>query len=89
MDQKIRFTRSRDGTRIAYAESDAGLPLVKTGNWLSHLRIRPPQTMPTRDDGTLFTRVVVPAADTNNDEETKHATHDDPVECGAGDGSGP
>jgi pimeloyl-ACP methyl ester carboxylesterase/DNA-binding CsgD family transcriptional regulator len=37
MDQKIRFARSRDGTRIAYAESGAGEPLVKTGNWLSHL----------------------------------------------------
>lgn len=37
MDQKIRFTRSRDGTRIAYAESGRGTPLVKTGNWLSHL----------------------------------------------------
>ena len=37
MDQKIRFTKSRDGTRIAFAESGAGEPLVKTGNWLSHL----------------------------------------------------
>jgi pimeloyl-ACP methyl ester carboxylesterase/DNA-binding CsgD family transcriptional regulator len=37
MDQKIRFARSRDGTRLAYAESGAGEPLVKTGNWLSHL----------------------------------------------------
>ena len=37
MDQTIRFTRSRDGTRIAFAESGAGEPLVKTGNWLSHL----------------------------------------------------
>jgi pimeloyl-ACP methyl ester carboxylesterase/DNA-binding CsgD family transcriptional regulator len=37
MQQKIRFTRSADGTRIAYAESGAGAPLVKTGNWLSHL----------------------------------------------------
>ena len=37
MDQKIRFTKSRDGTRLAYAESGTGEPLVKTGNWLSHL----------------------------------------------------
>jgi pimeloyl-ACP methyl ester carboxylesterase len=37
MQQKIRFTRSADGTRIAYAQSGAGAPLVKTGNWLSHL----------------------------------------------------
>ena len=37
MHQRIRFTKSRDGTRIAYAESGAGHPLVKTGNWLSHL----------------------------------------------------
>jgi pimeloyl-ACP methyl ester carboxylesterase/DNA-binding CsgD family transcriptional regulator len=37
MDQKIRFTTSRDGTRIAYAESGSGTPLVKAPNWLSHL----------------------------------------------------
>jgi len=37
MDQRIRFTKSRDGTRLAYAEAGAGEPLVKTGNWLSHL----------------------------------------------------
>lgn len=35
--QTIRFTRSRDGTRLAYAEAGNGAPLVKTGNWLSHL----------------------------------------------------
>ena len=37
MDQKIRFTRSSDGARIAFAQSGGGEPLVKTGNWLSHL----------------------------------------------------
>ncbi|HEX7375035.1 MAG TPA: alpha/beta fold hydrolase [Steroidobacteraceae bacterium] len=37
MEQRIRFTRSQDGTRIAFAESGTGNPLVKTGNWLSHL----------------------------------------------------
>jgi pimeloyl-ACP methyl ester carboxylesterase/DNA-binding CsgD family transcriptional regulator len=37
MDQKIRFTKSDDGVRIAYAESGAGSPIVKAPNWLSHL----------------------------------------------------
>lgn len=37
MDQSIRFTRSRDGTMIAYARSGSGPPLVKAANWLSHL----------------------------------------------------
>lgn len=37
MDQKIRFTKSADGVRIAYAESGAGSPVVKAPNWLSHL----------------------------------------------------
>ena len=37
MDQKIRFTKSADGVRIAYAESGTGGPIVKAPNWLSHL----------------------------------------------------
>jgi pimeloyl-ACP methyl ester carboxylesterase/DNA-binding CsgD family transcriptional regulator len=37
MDQAIRFTKSRDGVRLAYAQSGAGPSLVKTANWLSHL----------------------------------------------------
>jgi len=38
MDQRIRFTKSADGVRIAYAESGAGsFPVVKAPNWLSHL----------------------------------------------------
>jgi pimeloyl-ACP methyl ester carboxylesterase/DNA-binding CsgD family transcriptional regulator len=37
MDQKIRFTKSADGVRIAYAESGAGSPIVKAPNWLTHL----------------------------------------------------
>lgn len=37
MDQSIRFTRSGDGTLIAYATSGAGPPLVKAANCLTHL----------------------------------------------------
>ncbi|MDX1567162.1 MAG: alpha/beta fold hydrolase [Longimicrobiales bacterium] len=37
MNQSIRFTRSTDGTMIAYAKSGSGSPLVKTANWLTHL----------------------------------------------------
>ncbi|MFE0631170.1 alpha/beta fold hydrolase [Streptomyces sp. NPDC058864] len=33
----IRFCRSVDGTRIAYAVTGEGPPLVKTANWLTHL----------------------------------------------------
>ncbi|XUL85445.1 alpha/beta fold hydrolase [Streptomyces galilaeus] len=33
----IRFCRSVDGTRIAYALTGEGPPLVKTANWLTHL----------------------------------------------------
>lgn len=36
-DQRIAFCRSRDGTRIAYAVSGHGYPLVKVGHWLTHL----------------------------------------------------
>jgi DNA-binding winged helix-turn-helix (wHTH) protein/pimeloyl-ACP methyl ester carboxylesterase len=35
--QRIGFCRSRDGTRIAYATSGGGYPLVKVGHWLTHL----------------------------------------------------
>jgi class 3 adenylate cyclase/pimeloyl-ACP methyl ester carboxylesterase len=35
--QQIGYCRARDGVRIAYAKAGQGPPLVKTGNWLSHL----------------------------------------------------
>lgn len=35
--QRIAFCRSRDGTRIAYATSGGGYPLVRAGHWLTHL----------------------------------------------------
>lgn len=35
--QEIRFCRAPDGTRIAYALSGDGPPLVKTANWMNHL----------------------------------------------------
>jgi len=37
VQQTIRFTRSADGVRLAYAESGTGAPLVKAANWMSHL----------------------------------------------------
>jgi pimeloyl-ACP methyl ester carboxylesterase/DNA-binding CsgD family transcriptional regulator len=37
LHQTIRFTRSVDEVRLAYAESGTGPPLVKAANWLSHL----------------------------------------------------
>ena len=36
-EQEIRFSAAGDGTRLAYAVSGAGPPLVKAANWLSHL----------------------------------------------------
>lgn len=35
--QEIRYCRTADGVRLAYAFSGHGPPLVKTGNWLNHL----------------------------------------------------
>ena len=35
--QQIRFCTSDDGTRIAYAVSGEGPPLVKAANWLTHI----------------------------------------------------
>jgi pimeloyl-ACP methyl ester carboxylesterase/DNA-binding winged helix-turn-helix (wHTH) protein len=35
--QEIRFCAAGDGTRLAYATSGTGPPLVKAANWLSHL----------------------------------------------------
>ena len=35
--QEIRFSTAGDGTRLAYAISGTGPPLVKAANWLGHL----------------------------------------------------
>jgi hypothetical protein len=35
--QEIKYCRTPDGVRLAYAISGYGQPLVKTGNWLNHL----------------------------------------------------
>nr|WP_070959903.1 alpha/beta fold hydrolase [Hyphomonas sp. Mor2] len=35
--QDIRFCHSHDGTKIAFARSGEGPPLIKTANWLNHL----------------------------------------------------
>jgi pimeloyl-ACP methyl ester carboxylesterase/DNA-binding CsgD family transcriptional regulator len=37
MHQSIRYLKTRDGVRIAWATSGEGMPLVKAANWLSHL----------------------------------------------------
>lgn len=37
--QQIRFCTSRDGTRIAYATSGAGPPLVWSASWTHHLKL--------------------------------------------------
>lgn len=37
LQQEIRFARAADGTRIAYASTGAGYPLVKAAHWLGHL----------------------------------------------------
>ena len=37
MEQEIRFCTSPDGTTIAWAKHGSGPPLVKAGNWLTHL----------------------------------------------------
>jgi pimeloyl-ACP methyl ester carboxylesterase len=37
MAQEIRFCTASDNTRLAYAKVGQGPPLVKVGNWMSHL----------------------------------------------------
>jgi len=37
LEQQIRFCRSSDGVQIAYSFIGHGPPLVKTGNWMTHL----------------------------------------------------
>ena len=37
LKQEIKYARAKDGVRIAYATAGSGPPLVKAGNWLSHL----------------------------------------------------
>jgi len=36
-NQDIRFTRSADGTRLAYAVHGAGFPLVRAAHWLTNI----------------------------------------------------
>ncbi len=37
LEQRIRICTTRDGTRLAYAVSGTGPPLVKAANWMTHL----------------------------------------------------
>jgi class 3 adenylate cyclase/pimeloyl-ACP methyl ester carboxylesterase len=37
LHQEIRYCRTVDGVRLAYATVGAGPPLVKTANWMNHL----------------------------------------------------
>jgi class 3 adenylate cyclase/pimeloyl-ACP methyl ester carboxylesterase len=37
LGQQIKYCRTPDGVRIAYATAGQGPPLVKTANWLNHL----------------------------------------------------
>lgn len=39
MNQQIRFCRSFDGTRIAYAQTGEGSPLVMAPHWFGHLEL--------------------------------------------------
>jgi pimeloyl-ACP methyl ester carboxylesterase/DNA-binding CsgD family transcriptional regulator len=37
MKQQVRFARSHDGVRLAWATTGSGPPLIKVATWLSHL----------------------------------------------------
>ena len=39
MKQRIRFCKSRDGVRIAFATAGDGPPLVRVNNWFTHLEL--------------------------------------------------
>jgi class 3 adenylate cyclase/pimeloyl-ACP methyl ester carboxylesterase len=36
-EQDIHFCQTRDGVQLAYARTGKGPPIVKTGNWMTHL----------------------------------------------------
>jgi class 3 adenylate cyclase/pimeloyl-ACP methyl ester carboxylesterase len=36
-EQEIHFCMARDGVQLAYSRTGGGPPLVKTGNWMTHL----------------------------------------------------
>ena len=36
-EQEIQFCQTRDGVQLAYSRMGNGPPLVKTGNWMTHL----------------------------------------------------
>jgi pimeloyl-ACP methyl ester carboxylesterase/DNA-binding winged helix-turn-helix (wHTH) protein len=36
-EQEIRFCTTKDGVQLAYSRMGSGPPLVKTGNWMTHL----------------------------------------------------
>jgi len=38
MQQPIRYLTTRDGVRLAWTASGAGMPLLKAANWLTHLQ---------------------------------------------------
>ena len=37
LKQEIKYCRTSDGVRLAYATAGSGPPLVKAGNWMNHL----------------------------------------------------
>ncbi len=38
VEQRVAFCRAADGLRLAYAVAGEGPPLVRAGNWMTHLR---------------------------------------------------
>lgn len=36
-EQSIQFCQTRDGVQLAYAKAGQGPPIIKTGNWMTHL----------------------------------------------------
>lgn len=76
LHQEIRFARSPDGVRLAYATVGSGPPLVKAANWLNHLEFDWESPVWRR----LFREIAARRTFIRYDERGSGLSEPDPVE---------